>query len=112
MYFVSQADNYPYKEHRPRQYLAQMDAREREYSCICCCFQKDGILCSHILKVVMHLKVPEIPEKYIIDRWRKRDSKLNNNDVKGEPILNVLSKRCVRTTVKASQSRNKSDYLL
>jgi hypothetical protein len=119
-YYVSQADNYPYKEHRPRQYLVQMDAEEREYSCICCCFQKDGILCSHILKVMMHLNVPEIPEKYIIDGWRKRDSKLNINDVKNLQIeeenpalrFNVLSKRCVCTAGKASQSRKKSDYLL
>jgi uncharacterized UPF0146 family protein len=72
IYFISQAANYPYKEHRTRQYLVQMDAKESEYTCVCCFFQKNGILCSHILKVMIHLNVPEILEKYIIDRWRKK----------------------------------------
>ena len=97
-----------------------MDAVQQEYSCVCCTFQKDGILCSHILKVMIHLNVPEIPEKYIIDRWRKRDRKLTSSEVKipqlqkEKPVLrfNMLSKRLVRLASNASKTGKKSDYLL
>jgi hypothetical protein len=74
-YLVFQAPNYPMKEHRPRAYLVLVDLVTQDYSYICCTFQKDGILCSHILKFMVHLNIPEIPEKYFIDRWRKKDKK-------------------------------------
>jgi hypothetical protein len=47
-----------------------------EFSCICGKFNKDGTLCSHILKVLVEEEINEITEKNIIDRWRKKDRKL------------------------------------
>jgi hypothetical protein len=73
MYWVFQATNYPTKEHRKMDYLVQVNEETQDYSCICCRFNKDGLLCSHILKVMLQLQVEKIPEKYIIDRWRKRE---------------------------------------
>ena len=45
---------------------------EEEFTCICAKFSKDGILCSHILKIVIEKEISTIPDKYFLDRWRKR----------------------------------------
>jgi hypothetical protein len=120
VYFVTQAENYPLKEHMQMIYLVQMDVVEREYSCVCCSFQKDDILSSHILKVMLYLNVPEIPENYIIDRWRKKDTKqsvknvLNPHVFEEIPTLrfNMLSKRLVQVAANASMTTKKSTYPL
>jgi hypothetical protein len=117
-YIVFQASNYPLKEHRPRNYVVLVDLVAQDYSCICCKFLKDGIRCSHILKVMVHLNIPEIPEKYFIDRWRKKSMKvqlIKEPEVHGDnPTLmfNVLSKRLVRTASTASKKKRKYSYLL
>jgi hypothetical protein len=63
-------------ESRNRTYIVAMDTQAEDYSCICCKFQKDGILCSHILKVMMKKDISKIPDKYIIQRWRKKETKM------------------------------------
>ncbi|KAL6643783.1 hypothetical protein ACP70R_018549 [Stipagrostis hirtigluma subsp. patula] len=75
-YEVYQKPNHSRKEYRKRTYLVYTDFDREEYSCICCKFQKDGILCAHILKVMIEEDVMQIPDKYIIDRWRKKDKKM------------------------------------
>ena len=60
-YIVTQAENDPMKELRKRLYLVQVGLKEEEYSCICCALQKDGLLCSHILRVMIHLNIEKIP---------------------------------------------------
>lgn len=118
LYTVYQAKNYHKKEHRARLYLVQVDTDREEYSCICCKFEKDGILCSHILKVMLHLEIDEIPEKYIIDRWRKRSKKMNRS--KAVPMhldndslrYNVLGMRLMQLGSTASKNQKKYEYLL
>jgi hypothetical protein len=44
-------------------------------------FDKDGLLCLHILKVTLQLEIDKIPDKYIIDRWQKKEKKLFNHHV-------------------------------
>ncbi|KAG2628032.1 hypothetical protein PVAP13_3KG267749 [Panicum virgatum] len=39
------------------------------YSCTCCKFERDGVLCCHILKVFDALAVHEVPDRYILPRW-------------------------------------------
>ena len=39
------------------------------YSCDCCKFQRDGVLCCHILKVFDALAVREVPCHYIFPCW-------------------------------------------
>ena len=66
IYVLFQASNYPVKEYRQRNYILQVNLEIEEYHCICCKFKKDGIMCSHILKVMLHLEVDKITDKYII----------------------------------------------
>jgi macrodomain Ter protein organizer (MatP/YcbG family) len=115
---VFQAKNYLIKEHRQRDYLVQVNEQTEEYSCICCKFQKDGLLCSYILKIMLHLQVEKIPDKYIIERWRKREKKLFNNTVPApneDSIVlrfNVLSRLLGHTASNGSKNKRKYQYLL
>ncbi|XP_021724130.1 protein FAR-RED ELONGATED HYPOCOTYL 3-like [Chenopodium quinoa] len=43
----------------------------KECSCDCRKFEKDGILCRHVIRVWDQNKVKDIPPKYVISRWRK-----------------------------------------
>jgi hypothetical protein len=118
IYWVFQAKNYPIKEHRQRDYLVQVNEQTEEYSCICCKFQKDGLLCSYILKIMLHLQVEKIPDKYIIERWGKREKKLFNNTVPApneDSIVlrfNVLSRLLGHTASNGSKNKRKYQYLL
>ena len=39
------------------------------YSCNCCKFERDGMLCCHVIKVMIQIGVYEIPQAYILKRW-------------------------------------------
>ncbi|XP_042396714.1 protein FAR1-RELATED SEQUENCE 4-like [Zingiber officinale] len=39
--------------------------------CVCRLFEFRGILCRHVIKVLIRMKVTEVPMNYIVDRWRK-----------------------------------------
>lgn len=71
--FVDQ--NQPEQPYRLRRYVVVIDLQRKEYTCLCGKFNKDGILCSHILKVMIFLNARDIPEKYILDRWRRNEKK-------------------------------------
>ncbi|XP_042415054.1 protein FAR1-RELATED SEQUENCE 5-like [Zingiber officinale] len=42
-----------------------------QLKCVCRLFEFRGILCRHVIKVLMTMKVIEVPMSYIMDRWRK-----------------------------------------
>ncbi|XP_042460419.1 protein FAR-RED IMPAIRED RESPONSE 1-like [Zingiber officinale] len=42
-----------------------------QLKCVCRLFEFRGILCRHVIKVLIRMKVIEVPKNYIIDRWRK-----------------------------------------
>jgi len=100
-----------------RKYLVLVNLQEKEYSCICGKFNKDGILCSHILKIMLELKIKEILEKYIIDRWRKNEKKMS----KEVPVLtqadsstlrfNNLSRWLVTIASKGSKKKRQYEYM-
>ena len=52
-----------------RDYHVQANMVEETYSCSCCKFDRDGLLCAHVLRVMDQIGVYEIPEKYILKRW-------------------------------------------
>ena len=78
--------------------LTDLTKEKEEFNCICAKFSKDGILYSHILKVIIEKEISRIPEKYIIDRWRKRGMRMLKQTIEEETIatssllrFNVLS---------------------
>ncbi|KAM3412349.1 hypothetical protein ACQJBY_003819 [Aegilops geniculata] len=59
-----------------REYDVYANIGEREFSCVCKLFEHMGILCRHILKVMVQFGFREIPEQYVKKRWTRsaRDS--------------------------------------
>jgi len=97
--------------------LTDLTKGKEEFSCICAKFSKDGILCCHILKVIVEEEIDEIPEKYFIDRWRKKESKLIRRQPEETPAtnellrFNVLSRKAALLTSKGSKSEDLMTYL-
>jgi hypothetical protein len=118
VFVVFQAKNCAIKEHRHRNFIVLVNLKNEEYSCVCCKFEKDGILCCHILKVMLHLEVENIPEKYIIERWRKKSQKLNYKLPAPQEMDNdslsysLLTRILTQTASKGSKSREKCQYLI
>ena len=56
------------------------------YRCNCCKFERDGILCCHVIKVMTQLRVHLIPPAYILKRWSfDAEDVLGESDGKGDP---------------------------
>ncbi|CAI9271537.1 unnamed protein product [Lactuca saligna] len=51
--------------------LFSFDAKDETIECECLHFTFFGILCSHALRILIDYEIAMIPEKYILDRWRK-----------------------------------------
>ncbi|XP_071676991.1 protein FAR1-RELATED SEQUENCE 5-like [Lolium perenne] len=53
-----------------RNYRITANLEQDEYSCECCKFTRDGLICCHIIKVMSAVgKVEVMPERYILPRW-------------------------------------------
>lgn len=63
------------KDFRTRRYLVLTNLSHGDFACICGKFQKDGIVCAHILRVLQQLNMSELPEKYYLERWKPKDRK-------------------------------------
>ncbi|XP_062231004.1 protein FAR1-RELATED SEQUENCE 3-like [Phragmites australis] len=118
MYEVYTDKNQPLQPYRLRKYMVLVNIPEEEYSCVCGMFQKDGILCSHILKVMLDMKINKIPDKYIIERWRKNEKKMIKDIPVIEPAenstlrFNILSRMFVTMASNGSKTKRKYEYLL
>ncbi|KAF4355316.1 hypothetical protein F8388_026586 [Cannabis sativa] len=49
----------------------QFNTENCEAHCSCGLFQFRGILCKHAISVLLKMEVINVPEKYILQRWRK-----------------------------------------
>ncbi|XP_048551882.1 protein FAR1-RELATED SEQUENCE 5-like [Triticum urartu] len=63
------------KDFRIQRYVVIVDMHREDFACICGKFEKDGVVCSHILRVLTHLNLLVLPEKYYIGRWRAKQRK-------------------------------------
>ncbi|XP_039841127.1 protein FAR1-RELATED SEQUENCE 3-like [Panicum virgatum] len=52
-----------------RTYLVTTVVVEESYYCECSKFDRDGMLCCHIMKILTRLGVKNIPQRYILKRW-------------------------------------------
>ncbi|XP_004987128.1 protein FAR1-RELATED SEQUENCE 5 [Setaria italica] len=51
--------------------MVTIDKDATSYTCSCNMFDRDGLLCPHILKVFTNRDVEKIPKKYLLRRWSK-----------------------------------------
>ena len=92
-YEVYKSNMLAMKDFRSRRYVVIVNIPDQNYICICGKFQKDGILCAHVLRVLTHLNISELPEKYYIDRWKPIERKSIRNEVTNVPIDLTTSNR-------------------
>ncbi|XP_051211507.1 protein FAR1-RELATED SEQUENCE 5-like [Lolium perenne] len=108
------------KDFRSRRFVVLVNLPTEDFSCICCKFQKDGILCSHILRVLVNLNISELPAKYFIERWKPQDRKVVRDKQYNVPLelteknrhlmFTLLTKRLV--DIASEGSRDNERYLL
>jgi hypothetical protein len=55
-----------------RNYLVTTIEEEESYCRECCKFDRDGIICCHIMRVMVRMLVKLIPESYILKRWTQQ----------------------------------------
>jgi hypothetical protein len=102
-----------------RKYVVLTDLSEgaKEFSCICAKFNKDGIFCSHILKVIVEEEVQQILEKYFIERWRKKEKEIQillvQESLATHQLLrfNKLSRQASVLTSKTAKREIATEYL-
>ena len=58
-------------EYGSRAYKVTTNITDESYSCECCKFSRDGLLCCHVMKVMTYMAVDTIPQQYILPRWSK-----------------------------------------
>ncbi|PWZ12605.1 Protein FAR1-RELATED SEQUENCE 9 [Zea mays] len=67
---------------KPKEHFVRFDSSD--CSCLCTCrkFEFMGIPCCHMLKVLDYRNIKELPQKYLLKRWR-RTAKSANEDNEG-----------------------------
>ena len=71
VWFKPKKSNKEIPSKRKRQYKLVFDRSTKDVSCECRYFECHGIICRHIIKVFEMNNFYEIPDKYILRRWRK-----------------------------------------
>jgi hypothetical protein len=86
---------------------------------VCGMFQKDGILCAHILAVLIRINKHKIPEKYFIERWRPAEKRTASEVPSADALIhgnsslryNILSRKMVMLSSDAAKSVDRYKYL-
>ncbi|XP_074283976.1 protein FAR1-RELATED SEQUENCE 6-like [Silene latifolia] len=71
LYNVRDEVKTPFGYRREKKYVVQAQLDFGEFTCTCKLFEFRGILCRHIIRVLQIKKVQFIPDKYILNQWRK-----------------------------------------
>jgi len=53
------------------EWKVSFDLEKNSICCSCRKFENFGILCSHCLRVFIHMNIKSVPEQYILKRWTK-----------------------------------------
>jgi zinc finger SWIM domain-containing protein 3 len=81
-------------------YHVYFNAEEFEVKCSCRHFEFRGIICTHVLCVLTHKKIKEVPSQYILDRWRKNVKRKHNfirctyGGMEDTPVAKRFDKLC------------------
>jgi hypothetical protein len=52
--------------------MVNANGADSNFNCECHKYDRDGLLCCHVLKVFIHLGIDAIPERYIKRRWTQK----------------------------------------
>lgn len=62
-----------------RSYNVTAVEEEESYYCECSKFDRDGIICCHIIKVMSRFGVKKLPDRYIMERWKQQEMTVGTN---------------------------------
>ncbi|XP_051225511.2 protein FAR1-RELATED SEQUENCE 5-like [Lolium perenne] len=74
-------------QYHNRAYEVYADPPNENYRCTCCKFERDGIVCCHILKAMVQLGVCEFPLKYVLRRWTWSAQENLVEELPGQPAV-------------------------
>jgi zinc finger SWIM domain-containing protein 3 len=81
-------------------YHVYFNVEEFEVKCSCRHFEFIGIICRHVLFVLVHKKIKQVPSQYILDRWRKNVKRKHNfirctyGGMEDTPVAKCFDKLC------------------
>ncbi|WVZ67480.1 hypothetical protein U9M48_016550, partial [Paspalum notatum var. saurae] len=119
VYTVKKALDYEEAEFLRDSFSVEVDLKTSTFNCICSKFERDGILCCHVLRLFTQFSINEIPERYIKPRWtknfREQESQKYCSETMGSDvwqsqlryavIMNRMAKGCA--TVSRDPQRSK-----
>jgi hypothetical protein len=110
------------KDVRNRRFVVLVNLADEVFSCVCCKFEKDGIVCSHILCLLMHLNMSQLPEKYYVERWKPKENKYVRDKQFNVPVdltsgnkhmrFQLLSNRLIDMASEAAKTNEKYLYVV
>ena len=53
----------------PKLFSVRVMMDEGVFQCSCHYFEMNGLVCAHIIRVMVHLNVQVIPQQYLLERW-------------------------------------------
>ncbi|CAD6254251.1 unnamed protein product [Miscanthus lutarioriparius] len=121
VYAVLKSEYHRQFEFRTRRYIVTVDLTQKNYRCLCCKFEKDGIICCHIIKVLTNLNISQLDDSYFIERWRAKERKqlTRQNTVpeieieKSRPLRhNILSNKLSNIASDGSRTMETFNYVL
>ncbi|TVU07337.1 hypothetical protein EJB05_47387, partial [Eragrostis curvula] len=72
LYTVKKVMDYEEAEFPRDSFSVEVDLERNMFNCICSKFERDGILCCHVLRLFTQFGINTIPEHYIKRRWTKK----------------------------------------
>ncbi|XP_042978770.1 protein FAR1-RELATED SEQUENCE 1-like [Carya illinoinensis] len=94
-------------------YTLYYNHEECELKCTCALFEMRGIICRHALRVCQFKRINVLPDKYVLDRWRKDEkrrytviqSSYDDYRASGDTWrYEMVVKRCMKLATKISPS--------
>ncbi|XP_042978104.1 protein FAR1-RELATED SEQUENCE 4-like isoform X3 [Carya illinoinensis] len=102
-------------------YTVYYNEEECELKCTCALFEMRGILCRHALRVCQFKRISVLPERYVLDRWRKDEkrrytlipSSYDDCRASGDARrYEMVVKRCMKLATKISPSSERVNAFL
>lgn len=85
LYDLKRNFSYEHPEFSRKLFRVAFDREASTFECFCGKFERDGILCCHILRLFTQFDIVEFPERYIVNRWtitfRENELKKFKNDL-------------------------------
>ncbi|XP_039771617.1 protein FAR1-RELATED SEQUENCE 5-like [Panicum virgatum] len=96
MYTVKKALDYEDAEFLRDSFSVEVDLKTNTFNCICSKFERDGIVCCHVLRLFTQFSINKIPEHYIKPRWTKKFREQELQKYCSEKIGSAVSQSTLR----------------